>query len=106
MAAEKVSLIFKQGQASQFPFTYGTLTRAELLRDPTVKAGDYFHPMVNYSYEVDGRPTGGQQYRFGYTRSLDETEAAVFHERFQIGARVKVFYNPQNPHDSALVVGI
>jgi hypothetical protein len=106
IAGERAANIIKEQRSTRFPCSYGTLIQAELIRDPEVKSYAYYQPVVRYSYEVNGRKIIGVQYHFGHTRPLSSDESVKFRRTFLTGAKVKVFYNPGNPYEAALVAGI
>ena len=106
LAGDRAYNIFQEDPTSRFPTLEGTVVEAELVRDTRIKSHNYYEPSVRFTYEINGRTTTGQQYRFGSPHSLDDNGGAEFRGRYYPGAKVRVFYDPNHPYNAALVAGI
>lgn len=58
-----------------------------------------------YTYAVDGREYAGDRYAYGEWSSNDGRAARIADE-FPVGASVTVYYDPDDPRESALAVGV
>ena len=71
-----------------------------------VTGGDHssVNPHIVYEYEVNGQRYEGQQVRAGdrILSVMTSRQAYDFVDKYPAGAQVMVFYNPDNPVDSAL----
>ncbi len=61
-------------------------------------------PVVHFAYDVNGRPYQGSHIRAGDSvmRISTSENAYATVDRYPVGAIVQVYYNPDNPQDSAL----
>ncbi len=61
-------------------------------------------PVVVYQYQVNGKPYTGQVIKAGEqyfsVRLYGDAQKAI--ARYPVGAQVMVYYNPENPQESAL----
>lgn len=63
-----------------------------------------YSPKIRYGFEADGHRESEKIYAGPMTKSYDdEEEAEDFLESFPVGAEVGVYYNPDNPNQSALI---
>ena len=97
-------MVRRKIQAAQnWPSTEGVVLTSEV-RDAGGESGLY--PLVIYRYEVGGRVYKNSriavavEYGRQSFESLEQLAA-----RFPVGAQVKVYYNPQNPAEAALIKG-
>ena len=90
-------------EAQAWPSTEGVVLVSEV-RDEGGENGWRAH--VRYQYEVDGRTYESSRIAVAVEYGREGLQA---HEelaaRFPSGTRVTVYYNPQNPAESALVKG-
>jgi hypothetical protein len=73
----------------------------EFLRTATGKVGTGFFPFVRYGYTVNGRSYESDRITFA-KGSLDFIIASNIRDEFQVGGKVKVYYNPAKPEQSVL----
>ena len=95
---------YRQMKATGFPVVTGTITHSEV----TVHHGDdstTYGIDVKYDYEVAGGQYEGTQYRYGQMSSSDNWARTVV-DSLPVGKEVDVYYNPTEPSDSVLVVGV
>jgi len=89
--------------AQAWPHTSGTVLRS---RVQTRRSGNStsHYPVVVYEYEVGGRRFQGQTIKAGdqfmSVRIMGQADETV--DRYPVGKHVTVYYNPQNPKESAL----
>ena len=91
-------------QAAQtWSSTMGTVLSSSVQTRPTGRSHSTF-PVVVYQYEVNGKTYQSQTIKAGdqfmNIRVIGEAQATV--ARYPIGASVMVYYNPENPAESAL----
>ena len=67
-----------------------------------------FKPILKYEYSVDNLDYTGNRIRFTSFDINYEREHKAKREisAYPVGKKVSVFYNPNNPTDSVLVVGV
>lgn len=101
------SLRFRQEsrQAQKWPTITGLMLKSEIVEDPirnfagSIKVASSLD--VSYQYEVKGKTYEGSKLCFGSPvfSYLDASNAA---EQFQVGKKVPVHYNPEDPQQSVL----
>jgi hypothetical protein len=89
--------------AQTWPSITGTVLSSTIqIRHSGRSSSDF--PVVVYEYEVNGKPYQSQRIKAGdqffSARILGQAQATV--ERYPVGSRVTVYYNPANPGESAL----
>lgn len=98
----------KKAVSSQgWPSVSGTITRADVEQSTTTDAdGDtttWYTPVVEYDYEVLGKPFHGKRAAFGAASSYSsDAKARATLAVYQPGASVPVFYNPLKPEEAVL----
>ena len=95
---------YRQFNAKSFSVATGTITHSEV----TVHHGDdstTYGVDVKYDYEVAGRQYEGTRHRYGQMSSSDDSARKTV-DSLPVGKRVDVHYNPAEPSDSVLVVGV
>lgn len=89
--------------AQSWPGTSGTVLMSSVQSKRTGRSHSTY-PVVVYQYQVNGRDYQGQTIKAGEqflnVRVAGQTQATV--ARYPIGAKVTVYFNPQNPAESAL----
>ena len=90
-------------QTSQaWPTTTGKVLKSRV----EVSGGDHasVNPRVVYEYEVRGQTFQNDQVRAGdkFMRVSSSRDAYDTVDRYPVGARISVYYNPANPVESAL----
>lgn len=90
----------KMAQVSQWPSTLGTVNNSYLERRRSSKGGSVSYPVVEYSYQVQGRSYQGRKIAPGM--EVGGTGAGRVVERYPAGAQVMVFYNPQDHTEAVL----
>jgi hypothetical protein len=89
--------------AQSWPSTRGTVLMSTLQVKRTGRSRSEV-PLVLYQYEVNGKEHQGQRIKAGEQflsiRVAGEARATV--ARYPVGAKVTVYYNPENPAESAL----
>lgn len=86
--------------AQTWPSTRGTV----LMSSVQMGYRGSVHPVVVYQYEVNGKPHQSQIIKAGeqYLNIRLAGQAQETVNRYPIGATVTVYYNPDNPAESAL----
>jgi hypothetical protein len=89
--------------AQSWPSTSGTVLISTVQSKRTGRSRSTY-PVVVYQYQVGGRDYQGQRIKAGEqflnVRVAGQAQATV--ARYPSGANVTVYYNPQNPAESAL----
>jgi hypothetical protein len=95
---------YQNSQASQsWPSVEGTITSAEIVSDGFRRFRERFKAVIAYSYSVDGAPYSSNRIAFqGYGSLMDE-ESVV--EKYSVGSKHPVFYDPANPSSAVLEKG-
>ena len=97
----------KAQESIGWPATNGEITHAGVRRESSVDAdGDTsysYYPDVQYRFRAAGQEFVGDKITFGmrtgYGRSSKAQEIA---NRYPVGSRVQVYYNPQKPSEAVL----
>lgn len=97
----------RSAETRHWPRTQARITdsRVETLhRQEVGNAGD-FMPHVRYEYAVHGRTFHGDTLWLDERRSFDSANVAARELAFlETGTEAEVMYNPQDPHEAALMV--
>lgn len=88
--------------ALNWPSTHGTVTKSRV----QVSGGEYttVTPHVEYQYDIGGTMYASTRIRAGDAIMTKTTAESAYDivERYPVGAEVVVYYNPDNPAESAL----
>jgi hypothetical protein len=95
---------YRQFKAASFPVVAGTITHSEVTEHHGDESTTYGVD-VKYDYEVAGRGYQGARYRYGQWDSSDNSARRIV-DSLPVGKQVDVHYNPDDPNDSVLAVGI
>jgi hypothetical protein len=90
----------KMAVVRQWPSTMGTVMASTLEWRSSSEGGSTAYPVVQYSYQVNGRAY--QSYKLAPGPEVGGTGAKKVVARYPAGAQVMVFYDPQNPSDAVL----
>ncbi len=97
--------VWRQLRATTYPTTEGVITRSEVRTEPGDEGGTVHKLDVAYDYEVGGRRYTGTQYCYAPQgpggRACYEIRAGL-----PVGARVPVYYDPDDPADALLRPGV
>lgn len=92
------------GEASRsWPATGGQIT-ASSVGISMSDDGTEYSPDVSYIYQVEGREYDGSRISFGGTNGGEE-EAIRYTQRYPIGKKVSVYYDPSRPERAVLEPG-
>jgi len=98
----------KKAELSQnWPNAQGTITvstvRESSSTDDDGYVSTYYHPKVEYEYEVGGQAYTGKHVSFGGSTGYgNPAQAKAKLERYPVGALVQVYYNPEKPSEAVL----
>lgn len=87
----------------KWPSTPGQITSSKISKLGLVRPG--YVPMVEYSFDANGHKQAGKRIAYRVLASRDEKEIERAVERYPLGAKVKVTYDPANPQNSVLEPG-
>jgi hypothetical protein len=97
-----VRTIRKANLSANWPTTDGSILKSEI-----ACAEGRYEPMVVYRYAVDGKPHQGTEIGFGNRiSSSDSRHATSYSDKYQVGALVTVYYDPENPNTAVLEPGV
>jgi hypothetical protein len=94
----------RQFQSASHASVMGTVTHSRVATSKGAKNSTNYHFMVQYAYEVDGRPYVGHRVRY-VPESTSHKTATALSQRFPVNSQVQVFYRPNAPTDSLLLPG-
>jgi hypothetical protein len=92
----------KRGASSQslWPTTTGTVTRSEVS-----SSGEFYEPVVEYTYEHNGRAWRATTIRSHLISSSTRGRSERIVNRYPVSSSVKVHFDPNNPMDAVLEPG-
>jgi hypothetical protein len=89
-------------QSIKWPTTDGTVTESRIKHD-----GDVYTPKVVFEYSVDGHEYVNDSITTKQTPNThSDRRPREIISKYPIGSRVKIYYNPNKPRVSYLVVGV
>ena len=91
--------------AIEFPTTEGRITASDVEFDAGAK-DPFYKPDMVYQYQVSGQVRNGNHVRFEDNWNGDLAEAREIVDAFPVGRTVAVYYDPDDPRQSALRVGL
>ena len=97
--------------ARPWPSVSGRITGSTVRTRGRIKplgiGGQRFHDFtVTYSYEVRGSAWRGHRIKFGEYGFGSYGDVEALKDRYREGARVTVYYDPDNPSDAVLEPGV
>lgn len=78
----------------------------------TVKVQDYlpdqsYFPVITYQFSINGTAfTSSNRYVGGMKEAYSKYEAKYIINQYTIGSNISIYYNPSNPHDCAIYLGV
>ena len=97
---------FKLGRASlTWPAVEGEITVSHVVKDRR-DSKDYYTPVVNYKYRVGETEYIGSRIAADSLRTTHSYRTTKILEDFPMGARVPVYYSPENPENTILIPGV
>ncbi len=94
-------------RSTAWPTASGRITQAQVASTRDSEGRTLYYPDIRYSYDVDGTTYQGNRLRAGSRAHLATQDAArQTVERFTGMSDVLVYYDPANPQNAALSVGI
>ncbi len=97
-----VVTIIRAGRSLSWPTTEGVVTTSQVV----VRDGNYA-PAVVFTYAVGGKAYHGTEVAIGaHFTSSDGGDAAVCANRYPVGSKVTVFFDPEAPDHSVLEPGV
>jgi hypothetical protein len=97
--------MYRQSQAESFLTCEGIIRQAEMTTHSD-SDGTTYGVDLEFTYTVDGRPYIGNRYRYGSFSTSDHGYIRSVLDRYSPGTTVIVRYDPANPKDSVLEVGV
>ncbi len=94
-----------QLRAVDYPTTEGVVTVSEVAVSGSGEDTSY-KPRVAFEYTVGGFKHTSEQVRYEIMGSNAKRDAQRIVDRFAVGERVPVYYNPDDPADAVLIVGL
>ena len=95
--------IIKGLRVARWPTTLGTVTTAQVVHSAD-DGGQYASIAVTYRYTIGGKTYFGHRVRFGGASYIDCKQGVP--PKYQRGSDVEVRYDPRNPSESALEIGV
>jgi hypothetical protein len=93
--------------SSRWLQTEGVILVSDLQRTRDAEGGYSYRPEISYRYQVGGSEFVASRYKFGAGMSLSWSgPAARATQKFPIGSRVTVFYDPADPQEAVLESGV
>ena len=84
-----------------WPSAQGTIASSQLLAVGRGKSR-WYKAQVTYTFAANGHAYTGERVMFGDARSSSMAKEQRVVDRYQQGAPVEVFYNPQQPQEAVL----
>ena len=81
--------------------TEGEIIRSEIKKNEKIVAYDYYYPIIEYKYNVNGKDFISNKIFLTDIASDYKTIKKIV-DKYPIGKKVKVFYNPFNPKEAVL----
>ncbi len=92
----------KSRESATWPTVEGRVVETQVHRCDDSE-GPFFCPQVRYAYLVMGRTYTGEQISFSMPPEFTSHEGAkAFLDRYPVGSKVTVFYNPNDPAEAVL----
>jgi Protein of unknown function (DUF3592) len=88
--------------AGGWPSATGTVFFASAM--PACGKDDSYLPVVRYRYKVGDVVYGAQRIAFGRAKCVSQSRAESIAGQYKVDAGVKVYYNPDSPGESVLLV--
>lgn len=100
------SKLWDAHKSSTWESTPGIITSSKIEDELTSDSTVVFHARINYAYEVNGKKYDGTRISFGDFSSSSSERPFEITQRYSLGKKVDVYFNPENPKDSLLLPGI
>lgn len=84
--------------------TTGTIT-SSVMEEVSIGRKEKFQAQIRYVYDAGGRPQNGSRIRFADATGSARTAQQPFLDKYPAGAKVDVYYDPNDPAQSVLEPG-
>lgn len=92
--------------ASSWQQTTGVIQSSKIVTGHTSKGGKTYRPEISYTYSVDGRAFSSSIIAAGGTDGFGNSDSTQIVQANPVDATVPVYYDPSDPSDAALMVGL
>lgn len=99
-----VSIFIKAKEVENWPRTNGRILRSELTSK--FHGSTTYEAQIEYEYWVGEKQYTSKQVRTRGTSTKHRSDVAALVEKFPVGRQVTVYYNPEDPSDAYLEVGV
>jgi hypothetical protein len=94
----------RSGEASaKWPSAPGQITASSMKKFGLWRP--VFAPFVEYAFKANGHDQTGKRIAYRVITSRDEKEMQAIAQKYSVGTKVKVTYDPADPQNSALEPG-
>ncbi len=101
-----IHALYKGIRSRSWHVTQGQITESRTVEYIDEDGDHMYRPVIVYTYTVDGREYEGDRIKASLAASSSSNPPKRESSRYQVGDAVDVHYNPQNPYDAALEMGI
>lgn len=97
----------KSIRATHWPVAEGVVQASTMKRHTSngSHGGDTFSPEVSYTFQANGASFTGNKISFGQMSSSTDYAQRIL-DRYPVGKKVSVYYDPANPSEAVLETGI
>lgn len=88
--------------ASTWPETTGTIITSEVDREYGDDSDATYSAGIVYTYEVNGKTYKGNRIAYASNAYSSAAQAQIVCDRFPVGAKVPVYYDPAKPNKAVL----
>src|SRR4051812_14459363 len=108
IAAASADMIYETRRAdaaANWPSVQGRIVESGISSSRSRGGADHYDPHIAYEYRANGQLLRGRTIWLGSGLFFDSPEEAEqFMRPYRVGAPVRVFYNPADPADAALII--
>lgn len=97
--------LVQASQTTEWPAVQGNVVECKL-NSHTSDHKTTWKCDVRYAYNVDGQSFEGNRIAYGYNGTNNKSMHSWLHKKLNKSEYVRVYYNPSDPRESTLAVGI
>ncbi len=99
-----INMFIKAWNAVNWPTTKGIIVKSELEKHLSIKTS--YEAFIEYTYQIGEKQYKSKDVRARGSNAKYRSELTPLVEKFPAGKEVTVYYNPVNPSDALLEVGV
>tara|TARA_B110000003_G_scaffold268715_1_gene298727 strand:- start:1265 stop:1780 length:516 start_codon:yes stop_codon:yes gene_type:complete len=98
--------IFRANESNSWPNAEGVVVSAEMERYTSSDSGTTYGAEIEYEFQFEDQLISGSRVKFGEIKTSDPGDARKYLNKYKVGNKINVYYDPNDLYESVLEPGI